>query len=59
MKTNGKTHIKYDEQMNERLSCVTCSECDIVAMQLQHAAKKHSKTAKFECTRTVKWLCKD
>ncbi len=33
MKVNWKTHIEYDEQMNERLSCVTCSECDTVEVE--------------------------
>jgi len=33
MKTNWKTYIKYDKQMNERLNCVTCSECDTVEVE--------------------------
>ena len=33
MKANWKTHIEYDEQMNVRLSCVTCNECDTVKVE--------------------------
>ncbi len=33
MRANWKTHIEYDEQMNEKLSCVTCNKCDTVKVE--------------------------
>ncbi len=33
MRTNWKTHIEYDKQINERLSYITCNECDIVKVK--------------------------
>jgi len=33
IKANWKIHIEYNEQMNERLSCVICNECDTVKVK--------------------------
>ena len=33
MKVNWKTYIEYNEQINERLSCITCNECDTVEVK--------------------------
>ncbi len=38
---------------------ITKAKLQVISDAIAMCSEKHSKTAKFECTWTVKWLCKD